>query len=139
MEPPSSRVFVDGRGFQYHSYQFSDLNPGTTLAFNVRYTKTTPSPSVMRQPTPPVPQAGPPPAPPTEGAFARVQTRTMPYLLGGLVVVGVGLIVLWAMGRVPGLARRAPCNECERMIPTSHNFCPFCGAIQEAEPSQEGA
>lgn len=137
VEPPAAQVFTDGQGFQYHAYQFIDLEPGTTLTFRIKYTKTNPSPSVLRQPAPPVPQAGPPPSPPVEGAFARVQTRYMPYLLGGLVVVGVGLIILWAMGRVPGLARRAPCDSCERMVPLSHRFCPYCGADQSSESPEE--
>lgn len=136
VEPPSSQIFTDGQGFEYHTYLFTDLEPGTTLAFDISYTKRDPSPSVLRQPEPPVPQTGPPPAPTREGAFARVQTRYMPYLLGGLVVVGVGLIVLWAMGRVPGLARRTPCDSCEKMILTSHEYCPYCGRSQASETSE---
>jgi hypothetical protein len=136
VEPPASQVFTDRQGFQYHTYRFTDLKPGSNLAFTIRYTKTSPSPSVLRQPAPPVPQAGPPPSPTKEGAFARVQTRYMPYLLGGLVVGGVGLIVLWAMGRVPGIARREPCDNCERMILTSNKFCPHCGGDQVSESSE---
>lgn len=133
VEPPATQVFTDGQGFQYHAYQFIDLKPGTTLSFRIKYTKTNPSPSVLRQPAPPVPQAGPPPSPLVEGAFARVQTRYMPYLLGGLVVVGIGLIILWAMGRMPGMARRAPCDHCDRMVPISSRYCPNCGADQSSE------
>jgi hypothetical protein len=133
VDPPANQIFTDGKGFEYHGYEFTDLEPGTTLAFNIRYSKSDPSPSVLRQPAPPVPQAGPPP-PPREGAFARVQTRYMPFMLGGLVVVGVGLIVLWAMGRVPGMARRTPCDNCERMILNSHGYCPHCGGSQGSEP-----
>ncbi|MFQ5875814.1 MAG: hypothetical protein ACE5JL_18715, partial [Dehalococcoidia bacterium] len=127
VEPPSTEIGADSQGFQYHTYQFTDVKPGTTLAFAIRYTKTDPSPSVRRQPTPPGPQAGLPPSPVSGEVLARAQSRFMPYLLGGLAVLGVGLIVLWAVGRVPGLARRTPCDGCERMIPTSHKFCPFCG------------
>lgn len=133
IQPPSSRIFTDGQGFQYYGYQFSDLKPGTRLSLAVSYTKTDPSPSVSRQPMPPVPQEGPPPVPTRGGAFAKVRTPYMPYLLGGLVVVGVGLIVLWAMGRVPGLARRELCEGCERMVPTSHQFCPYCGKSRAQE------
>lgn len=134
VEPPSKKIVADPQGFQNHTYQFTDLKPGTILAFDVRYTKTDPSPSVRRQPTPPGPQAGPPPSPASGGVFTRVQSRYTPYLMGGFLALGVGLIVLWAVGRGRGLARRTPCDGCERIIPTSHKFCPFCGS--ERDPGE---
>jgi hypothetical protein len=130
VEPPSNQIVADIQGFQNYIYQFTDVKPGTTLAFAIRYTKTDPSPSVRRQPKPPGPRPEPPPPPVSGEVFARLQTRYMPYLMGSLAVLGVGLIVLWAVGRVPGLARRMPCDSCERMIPARHKFCPSCGSEQ---------
>lgn len=131
VEPTSSDVRSDDKGFKYYVYTFKNVSADKEFPFKISYTKTDPNPSVEKQ------EAGSATTPTSGGANPWIIALT---IVGALLLAVGGYWIAVGRQAVPAQAGAKFssgkgkkklgirfCPNCGSQVRYADSFCPNCG------------
>lgn len=131
VDPASSDVRSDDKGFKYYVYTFNNVSIEKDFPFQISYTKTDPNPSVEKQ------QEGSATTPTSGGAnpwiiMLTIVGATLLAVLGYWIAVGRQAAPARAGAKFSsGKGMKKPgirfCPNCGSQVKYADNFCPDCG------------